>query len=121
MLIREAKVRWRKGWASVLLLGAAYGILEEGDALSTLFDPNAHNAGALATYGHWLGVSWVWASAVLLIHMVYSIALPILVVTLTFPETRGRRLMSGRGIVACSKNPATRCVIACVAGFILAP
>jgi hypothetical protein len=41
LLIREAKVRWYKGWATVLLLGAAYGILEEGIALSTLFNPNA--------------------------------------------------------------------------------
>ena len=30
ILIREAFVRWKKGWASVLILGAAYGILEEG-------------------------------------------------------------------------------------------
>jgi len=30
LLVREAMVRWNKGWATVLLLGAAYGILEEG-------------------------------------------------------------------------------------------
>jgi len=33
LLIREAKVRWQKGWATVLLfLGADCGILEEGIA-----------------------------------------------------------------------------------------
>src|SRR6266487_3884281 len=26
ILIREAMIRWRKGWASVFLLGVAYGI-----------------------------------------------------------------------------------------------
>jgi hypothetical protein len=98
ILIREAKVRWHKGWASVLMLGAAYGILEEGDALSTLFDPKSNNAGVLATFGHWLGVSWVWASGVILVHMVYSIALPILLVGLAFPETSDRTLLSRRGI-----------------------
>src|SRR5207247_8998678 len=30
ILIREAMIRWRKGWASVFLLGAAYGVAEEG-------------------------------------------------------------------------------------------
>jgi hypothetical protein len=98
ILIREAKVRWHKGWATVLLLGAAYGILEEGDALGTLFDPRSNNAGVLGTFGHWLGVSWVWASGVLLVHMVYSISIPILLVGLAFPETRMRSLLSNRRI-----------------------
>jgi len=98
LLIREARVRWHKGWATVLILGAAYGILEEGVALSTLFDPQSNNAGVLGTFGHWLGVSWVWASGVLLIHMVYSISLPILLVALAFPETRDRSLLSNRGV-----------------------
>ncbi|MCI4340460.1 MAG: hypothetical protein L3J73_04255, partial [Thermoplasmata archaeon] len=35
LLIREASVRWRNGLVPVLLLGAAYGVLEEGIALST--------------------------------------------------------------------------------------
>jgi hypothetical protein len=100
ILIREAKVRWHKGWATVLLLGTAYGILEEGDALSTLFDPKSNAAGVLGTFGHWLGVSWVWASGVLLVHMVYSISLPILLVGLAFPDTRERSLLSNRGICA---------------------
>ncbi|MGI0130082.1 MAG: hypothetical protein ACREEC_08050, partial [Thermoplasmata archaeon] len=39
LLVREALVRWRKGWVAVLCLGAAYGLVEEGTALSTLFDP----------------------------------------------------------------------------------
>src|SRR5207244_8673312 len=29
LLVRAATVRWRKGWATVLLLGASYSILEE--------------------------------------------------------------------------------------------
>src|SRR5437867_12218331 len=40
ILIREAMIRWRKGWASVFLLGAAYGIAEEGLDLCTLYYPN---------------------------------------------------------------------------------
>jgi hypothetical protein len=32
LLIREASVRWRKRWATVLLLGGAYAVGEEGFA-----------------------------------------------------------------------------------------
>ena len=98
LLIREAMIRWRKGWATVLLLGAAYGILEEGIALSTLYNPTAHPVGKLGYFGHFLGVSWVWTAGILLVHMVYSIALPILLLGLALPGTRGVSLVGGRGI-----------------------
>src|SRR3989454_11998866 len=38
ILIREAVIRWKKGWAPVFLLGVAYGIFEEGLALWKLFN-----------------------------------------------------------------------------------
>lgn len=98
LLIREAMIRWRKGWASVIALGAAYGILEEGIALSTLSNPHAGPVGALGFYGHWAGVSWVWTVGVLMVHIVFSIALPILLLGLALPETRGRSLVSRKGI-----------------------
>ncbi|MDA4128139.1 MAG: hypothetical protein OK422_01535 [Thaumarchaeota archaeon] len=100
LLIREAMVRWKKGWASVLLLGAAYGILEEGIALSTLFYSGAGPVGQLGTFGHWLGVSWVWAAGVVPVHMVLSISLPILLLGLAVPTTQGRSLLSGRRTIA---------------------
>lgn len=96
LLIREAKVRWNKGWGSVLLLGAAYGILEEGVALSTLFNPNAAPVGALGTYGHWVGVNWVWLVGIVPVHMIYSISVPILLIGLALPETQGRPFLAGR-------------------------
>src|SRR2546428_2016008 len=37
LLIREAMVHWRRGWAPVFLLGFAYAIVEEGLALRTLY------------------------------------------------------------------------------------
>ncbi len=98
LLVREAMVRWRKGWASVLVLGAAYGILEEGVALSTLFNPRAGVVGALGFYGHFAGVSWVWLVGVLMFHVVYSISLPILLLELAIPATKGRSLLGRGGI-----------------------
>jgi hypothetical protein len=97
LLIREAMIRWKKGWASVLLLGAAYGILEEGIALGTLFNmsPVEYGSGP-ATYGQWMGVSWVWAVEATPLHMIYSAALPILLLGLALPSTRGKSLLESR-------------------------
>jgi len=104
LLVREAFVRWRKGfgWATLLVLGAAYGLLEEGTALSTLFDPNASVVGGLGHYGHAYGVSWVWLIGIVLVHTVLSVGLPIVLLGLALPETRGRPLLSSRGIGAAA-------------------
>jgi MFS family permease len=100
LLIREAKVRWHKGWATVLLLGAAYGILNEGIGAATLFNPNdAATLGIVATYGHWLGVNWVWATElVLIVHPIFSVSLPILLLDLALPEMRGKSLLNSTEI-----------------------
>jgi hypothetical protein len=98
ILIREAMIRWKKGWASVFLLGVAYGIVEEGLALWTLFNPLAQPVGNLGFYGHWLGVNWVWTVGLLIFHSVYSIGLPIFLFGLIFPELKSKSLVSMRGV-----------------------
>jgi len=100
LLIHDAKVRWNKGWATVLLLGFAYGILEEGVALSTMFNPNAGPVGSLGAYGHWLGVNWVWSAGIVPFHALWSISIPILLLGLSVSETKTRRLLSRRGTMA---------------------
>jgi hypothetical protein len=100
LLIREAKVRWNKGWATVLLLGAAYGILEEGVALSTLYNSNAGPVGSLGQYGHWAGVNWVWVAGIVPFHAIFSIALPVLLLGLALPSTAGTRFLQGRKLAA---------------------
>jgi len=100
ILIHDARVRWNKGWWTVLLLGAAYGILEEGVALSTLFDPKAGPVGQLGSYGRWLGVNWVWAAGIVPFHAIFSVSIPLLLLGLALPETKTRTLLSGRRTVA---------------------
>jgi hypothetical protein len=95
LLVREAHVRWNKGWSTILLLGAAYGLLEEGTALSTLFNPKASVVSNLGSYGHDFGVNWVWLTGILGIHIVYSVGLPILLLGLALPETRRQRFLTG--------------------------
>ena len=92
LLIREFAVAFHKGWASILLLGAAYGIAEEGLAVHTFFEPAGQSpVGALGAYGHAFGVNWLWALGLTTFHAVYSIALPILLTQLWFPEVKSVR------------------------------
>jgi hypothetical protein len=98
LLIREAALRWKKGWASVFVLGLAYGIVEEGLGDNTLFNSNHGADGVLGSFGRFGGVNWVWATGVLAFHVIYSVGLPLLLLGLALPETRGRSLLGDRGI-----------------------
>ncbi len=98
LLIREFVVYYRKGWGSTLLLGAAYGIAEEGFAVHTFFQPSGSPVGLLGSYGHAFGVNWLWALGLTIFHATYSIALPILLTQLWFPAVKDQRWLD-RGSV----------------------
>ncbi|MGD0249895.1 MAG: hypothetical protein ABSB97_03265 [Thermoplasmata archaeon] len=98
LLVREFAVYFRKGWASILLLGAAYGIVEEGLAVHTFFAPPGTVVGALGSYGHLFGVNWLWALGLTVFHATYSIALPILLTQLWYPASKDARWLD-RGLV----------------------
>jgi hypothetical protein len=98
LLIREAMIRWHKGWGTVFLLALAYGITEEGLGDNTLFNSSHGADGVLGWFGRYAGVNWVWATAVLAFHVILSIGLPILLLGLALPKTQGRTLLTRRGI-----------------------
>jgi hypothetical protein len=98
LLLREAWIRWGRSWGALLLLGTAYGLLEEGTALSTLFNPNASVVGGLGHYGRFVGVNWVWLIGVIGVHVVLSVGIPLVLLGLALPETRGRPLLSPRAL-----------------------
>jgi len=107
VVIRELRVRWGKGVGSVLLLGAAYGVLEEGLLVTSWFSPNWPDLGAMSVYGRWLGVNWTWAEMLTIYHAVYSITVPIILVELAFPNRRdqrwvGNKLFATLVIVLCA-------------------
>ena len=79
-----------------MILGAAYGIIEEGIMVRSFFSPTWKELGALATYGGWLGVNWVWAEWLTNYHAIFSITIPIFLAELTFPKTRVRVWLSTR-------------------------
>jgi hypothetical protein len=97
LLIRESVRRLDRGWASVLLLGVAYGLIEEGLALQSLFNPTLYRAADWG--GRFLGINGVYAEASITIHAVWSAAIPILLTDLLFPSGRTRPYLGRFGLV----------------------
>ena len=100
LLVWEAVARWGKGWLSVLPLGAAYGIAEEGFATKSFVDPGEQLriTRMPGGYGRALGIEWATFVPIDIFHAAVSIGLSMLVVTLLFPELKGRSLMGSRGL-----------------------
>lgn len=88
LLIREARLRWKKGWPTVLALGAAYGLTEEGLMVKSLFDPHWPGLGDWGAVGRAWGVNWIWGLDLTVYHAIFSITIPILLVELAFPTRR---------------------------------
>src|SRR5512140_3257017 len=86
ILIRELAIRWRKGWPTIIALGVAYAVAEEGIIVRTFFDQGAPQLAGLKDYGWAFGANWVWITSMAIYHSLVSIALPILLVTMAFPE-----------------------------------
>src|SRR5215469_4154492 len=92
LLIREIVRRHRMGWTSILLLGGAYGIFEEGLIVNTWANPwlpqvctiVKGRASGLCNYSRFGGVILSWASSLTVFHAVVSITIPILLVELVF-------------------------------------
>ena len=97
LLIREFSIRFRKGWASILTLGLAYGIMEEGISVHTFFIPSGSPPGILAIYGRYLGVDWIWALGISVFHAVFSIGLPILLLSTAYPKYSNEPLLGKKG------------------------
>jgi hypothetical protein len=117
ILARELTLRWRKGIISLLLLGAAYGIIEEGLMVKSFFDPAWPDLGILGTYGRWAGVNWVWAEMLTIYHAAFSIAIPILLVELIYPSRRKELWVGDRTL----KSFAALLAGVVLLGFILLP
>ncbi len=103
VLVREATRRTGRGWPTLLMLGLAYGIVEEALATQSLFNPNYLRA-HLLDFGYMpaLGMAAPWTVYVLVLHAVWSIAVPIALVEMLFPGRRNAPWLgaAGLGVVA---------------------
>lgn len=80
LLIREVVSHKKLGYASVLLLGAAFGVLEEGIILKSWFDPTWMGGAITSKVLRIYGFSVLQPFANVVYHAVVSIAAPILLV-----------------------------------------
>lgn len=93
LLAREILVRRRAGLASALLLGAAYGVINEGVVAGTWYVVHPQGYALIG------GVDWVWALSLTIFHAIISVITPIVFIEILFPSIHGKTLLRRRGIV----------------------
>lgn len=90
LLIRELTVRWGTGWTGIIVLGAAFGILDEGILTRAFFDPAWPSLGPLAGHGRWFGINVIWTIDAILFHSLVGMAVPIQLIHVLFPRSAGQ-------------------------------
>ncbi|WP_297438140.1 hypothetical protein [Thermococcus sp.] len=100
--MRELWVRWGRGYLRLMLLGAVYGVVEEGLIIKSWFDPHWKDLGMLGTYGRVWGVNTVWAAWLTIFHSLLSVSLPVLVVEALYPSYKNKPLLEGRGLAVAA-------------------
>ena len=88
LLIREVTRRAGRGWGTILMLGAAYGVIEAGAFDGSLFNPGFDGLDFGAMFSPALGFSPYYALHFVVGHAIWSIAVPIALVEAVFPAHR---------------------------------
>jgi hypothetical protein len=101
LVSRELIVRWGKGRFSLLLLGMAFGVYEEGIVVRSFFNPDWAELGALARYGRFAGVNWTWSELLIHFHMLISIGASVMLAEILYPARRRQSWVSNRVLIAC--------------------
>jgi hypothetical protein len=98
LLIREFVRSKGRGWPTILCLGAAYALLEEGLVTQSLFNPDylkLHLHFLQPAHVAWLGIGGWWTMLMLNLHTFWSIGVSIALVEGLFPD-RAREPWFGR-------------------------
>lgn len=82
LFAREVVRRTRGGYVNLLLIGVAYGLVEEGLALQSLTSPHLYGAAQWAP--RLFGLNTAYAELVLVYHPVFSVVIPVALVELLF-------------------------------------
>lgn len=93
LLIREALIRRRLGWGSLVLLGVAFGFVNEGVVAGTWY------TNQYAGYAYLGQIDYAWAVALTVFHVFVSVILPIAFFEALFPSRAGKPLLRRRGVV----------------------
>lgn len=99
LLAREAVVEWKLGILGLLTLGLAYGVLNEGVAARTLLLSDEHMFMSSLRGYSLFGINFLWASAIIPWHALFSITYPIVLIRGLYPQIADERWLSKRGII----------------------
>jgi hypothetical protein len=88
VVVREVARRTGRGWPTILLLAAAYGVIEPAAFDGSLFNPTASGLDETATHLPALGISASAALHYVVGHAVWSITVPIVLVEALVPGRR---------------------------------
>lgn len=101
LLIREAARRAGRSWPTMILLAAAYALIEEGPIDQMLWNPHYGGTDMGAVYGSthiaFLGTSVKLLQDILALHTVWSICVPIAIIE-TFSRDRVRPWLGKPGL-----------------------
>jgi len=100
VLIREVVRRRGGGWPAIVVLAAAFGVVEEGLATQSLFNPDyAHQHLLSSGYLPALGIAIPWTVHVLSLHVIWSICTPIALIECMFPDRRTKPWLRTPGLI----------------------
>lgn len=97
LLAREIVRRRGLGWGNLALLGAAYGVLEEGVAFQSWFNPGWTPPPDAARY---FEVNWTFATAFTSIHTALSVLTSVVLAEALFPGLAARPWLGRKGAAA---------------------
>jgi hypothetical protein len=97
LLIREVVRRTGRGWPSIILLGLAYELAEDGLGLQALSSPNLYHAASWAPQIFGLNIAY-WEVNII-IHVVFSALIPIFLTDLIFPAYRAVPYLKKTGLI----------------------
>jgi hypothetical protein len=96
LLIREALVRRRLGWVSLIALGIAFGFMNEGVIAGTWYTVKPDGYTFIGQ------IDYTWAVALTVFHIFVSVIAPIAFIETIFPSRAGLLLLRRRGIIISS-------------------
>ena len=98
LFLREMLRRTGGGYGALLLLGVAYGLVEEGLALQSLTSPHLYGAAGWAP--RLAGVNTAYAELNLVYHAVFSVTIPVVLVECLFARHAAAPYLRRGGVVA---------------------
>lgn len=105
LLIRELARRAGRGWPTILLLGCAYCLIEEGYTTQTLFNPDAFGLHMHLLSHAWmpaLGIGAWWTLFMLNVHPFWSIGVSIALVEGLFPSRARNPWLGNIGVAVAA-------------------